>query len=251
MGQSIKSLCLVIAILSLPVVALSLATNQPTALTWSVRIASILVCSVSILLLSYLMLRRDKVPDYLRRIDRAYYNCRGLCFAVASHNASGIGCIDIYYQNMHENPCFGQIALRLTPSLIGGRWIPEPIHAMFVCDPAAYGLVRVPIAIPEKKQGRVQYFDVGAEVEYPNGRGALLRFRNGRLMRTNTNFSNPTKQSLGFLGLFVLSPLLALMARSDRVKVTLPESVTSTLPDHVQQESLTIWKLGDPPLQTQ
>ncbi len=45
--------------------------------------------------------------------------------------------------------------------------------------PAAFGVAEIPVPIEPKYQGTVQKFDVGAAMEYPEGRGSTVRCRDG------------------------------------------------------------------------
>ncbi len=128
-----------------------------------------------------------------------------------------------------------------------GPWLPpragiEPVAVGIECGPAAFGVARVPRGL----LGRRQRFEVGASVEFPDGRGRRVRFRGGAALRANSRFGNAFVSTLTVAG-----------ALAGHVVYTSPSVVEVGLPNEAVEDTAelgigvaveTLWRLGDPPL---
>jgi hypothetical protein len=219
--------------------------DRPNDLTWILRIGFVALGVVSLGVLLKMYFRRDDVPDYLHDMFGGYFNRGGFCFMVTTHKKHAVCYFDFYFQNQHDSPCTGQIALRPGKAFFGNRADMDVIACYVSCPPAAFGVARVPVSIPAELQGRSQKFDVGASVEYPDGRGKLLRFREGAVIRTNAEFGNTFHNALTVAGAF---GGMIVISKPASVTFDLPDRVVDYIPDRMQVEVETIWQLGDPPL---
>jgi hypothetical protein len=156
--------------------------------------------------------------------------------------------LEVYFQNQHDRPSLGRIALRpakgfwLTRANIGALIFDIP------CDAAAFGLARVPIPLPRDVQGKKQSFEVGASIEYPHGKGRRLRFRDGISMHTNTRFKNAFGTILTVAG--ALTGQIVFMTPETAI-IRFPTNAVEEFYREAQLEIRTLWKLGDPPLNGQ
>ena len=94
-------------------------------------------------------------------------------------------------------------------------------------------------------QGRKQAFEVGATAAYSEGKGRRLRFRDGILLRTDAQFYNAIGSALA-LGSTATGNLTLVTPAT--VTMILPTDVAEHAPDALKPETDTLWRLGDPPL---
>src|SRR5262249_32151751 len=139
-------------------------------------------------------------------------------------------------------PCVGRIALRPARGFFLGRGKMEPIAIEIKCEPAAFGTAKVAIPIPSELQGKRQSFDVGASVHYPNGKGRTPRFRDGIVLRANSDFGNAFATALTVAGALTGSIVWATPAK---VTLDLPGGVSQDVANGSKPETKTLWKLGD------
>jgi hypothetical protein len=218
------------------------------------RIGSIGAIAASAAIIGLLSLRRDEAPDYLYLVNRKYFSRNGFCFALAVEKRDRLCLLCVYYQNQHENPCQAFVAFRRVLDL--ERELDEPIVIEIDCPPAGFGVVRVPFPVPETLQGLKRNFQVGATVNYPEGKGKRLLKRDGLLLRTNADFTNRLNDFVQ-AGMFVHAPVTHALSSSKRqpissmlASVTFPTQVASSRLEVEKMlkdpEHKTIWKLGDP-----
>jgi hypothetical protein len=247
MGQSVKSVCIVIAIVGFVVAAVAWTDSKPNATTSACLFGGILAIMVSVGVILYLHFRRDLVHDYLRDVDTRFFNRDGFCFTFSAEAVKGIACMTVYFQNQYSRPCIGKIALRPAQKFWLNRAPIKAINYIIQCEPAGFGVARIAIPLSKELQGTRQSFDVGASVFYLKGKGRRLRFRDGIFIRTNEKFGNS----------FATGVMIAAAAtghitiggrRPPQMTVTLPEGVAEQLPGEIRPHVKTLWKLKDPPL---
>ena len=193
-------------------------------------------------------LRRDRAPDYLRRIAPHYFNRRDFCLAFEPAVQGGMYCLLAYFQNQRERDCQAEVALRPARGRFTRRPPIETVRVVIDCPGGAFGVARLVIPLPAVVQGRQQAFEVGATVQYPKGRGAKLRYRWGTYLRTGANFRNHYNLVLTILaGLLTFGLIFTI--RHAGVSVTLPTGVAETLPPAWRPPVEILWQPGDPPLE--
>jgi hypothetical protein len=190
--------------------------------------------------------RADLAPDYLHQHFRKYFNCSGLCFAFRTYVVERVCHLVVVYQNQQDQACLGSIALRPARGFFMGRADVEPIRIEIQCEPAAFGIAKIAIPVPGSLQGKRQMFEVGASVQYPNGKGRRLRFRDGLLLRTNADFRNAVGMALTLAGA-VMGHIV--WTKPANITIDLPLGVAEDVADGMAPGIKTLWKLGDPPLQ--
>jgi hypothetical protein len=244
MNESIKAvLGLVVAACALVGIVAWLpgATNQVSMVTWWLRIGCPILGVICLAPLIWAQARKDKAPDFLARITPRYFERDGFCFALIPQVADGNCTLHIYFQNRYDRPCSAQILIRASSGLFSGRPDLSDIALGLPCGPAEFGRSSIPWAIPQNLQGKAVSLSIYAGAKYPNGRGTLLRYRDGlRVGAVGTDVWREGLQIAGALGGALV------ISRPARIKLTLPSGVSTSKQDTIAADTKTIWKLGDP-----
>jgi len=239
MRELTKVLCVVILLFGAPLAAVAWFDDQldfPRPVIYFLKYACPVLCVFASGIFLKIHFRPDEVPDYLSPRVGTYFNRNGFCFGILPAVADGICVFEVYFQNQHEKRCVGRVALRPARGFFLGRAKMDSIAVEIDCEPAAFGVARVAVPLPTTLQGRRQAFEVGASVEFPEGKGRRLRFGDGVTLRGNSNFGNAFATGQMATG--------ALTAAID-----LPKGVAEDITDWVRPASVdTLWRLGDPPL---
>ena len=245
MGASTKaviSLCMIVALV-VALFAWILGDSDQT--TWMILGTSLIVAAMFLAALLKLHFRRDLAPDYLRAACGDYFNRGGFCFAFATEVKEGVCLLHAHYQNQFSHNCVGRIALRPVRNFFLTRPKIDTIMFEIPCEAGGYGTATRPIPLPNDVQGKTQSFEVGASVEYPQGKGKRLRFRDGVLIRTNSKFGNSFRTAITVAG--ALSGTLVLSTPAT-ASILLPAQVSQDVPFHLEQRIQSKWRLGDPQL---
>jgi len=242
-----KVVGVILMMLSGLVSALGWIDDRPTAGTWFLRLGGLAAAALILIWILWLHFRPDYERDYLRDISRQYFNRDGFCFTFAAKNINGIAYIYAFFQSQRNAPSVGQIALRPARGFFLNRAEIETIVFYVECPPAAFGAARMPIPIPAKFQGKRQSFEVGASVNYPEGRGNRIRFRDGFSVRANSTFED----SLGTLLTVASVTAGHVYLKSPATQVIqLPTEVTEEIPEDLKPEVMILWQLGDPQIES-
>jgi len=252
MVEFAKGVCCLVVMAGVGTSLLSWFHDRPDSTTWLLRLGSPLVAIVGLFSFTKLHFRKDVAPDYLRqlfgwRLDQGqFFDRGGFCFGFRATSKDGHCVLTAYFQNRHERPCRGQIALRPARNFFLTRNKFDAICIDVECGPGAFGFATLPIPIPASLQGKRQQFEVGASVVYPDGRGRKLRHGEGIVLRTNSKFGN-TFGSILTLGAALGGHVE--ISSPAKVSLELPFSVAEKLPDGLEPAVRTLWTLGDPPLE--
>ena len=247
MSESVKSVCALVFAVALIGGILAWLLDQPGPTMWAFRIGCPVVALAALAVILGLQGRKDLAPDYLHRQVGGYFNRDGFCFGFGTVEKRGICVLEAYFQNQMDQPSVGRIALRPAKGFWLSRAPIESITFEISCEPGAFGVVRMPLPVPEKLQGKTQSFEVGASVKYPSGKGRKVRFRDGIFLRTNSKFGNKFGTALTVAG--AAGGMIVLNSPAT-VKLRLPDDVAETLPENLPASKVkTLWKLGDAPLQ--
>lgn len=185
--------------------------------------------------------RKDKVPDFLYRVTPRYFERDGFCFAVVPQVVNGDCSMHIFFQNRYDRPCSAQLLIRASSGLFSGRPELSDISLGLSCGPAEFGRSTIPWAVPQNLQGKKVSLSLYAGVKYPDGRGTLLRYRDG--LRVGSVGMDAWREGLQIAG--ALGGALVI-SRPARIKLTLPSGVSSSMQDAISVDTKVIWKLGDP-----
>jgi hypothetical protein len=244
MRETVKVVCVLFVIAAIMTSALAWADDRPNQTTWVLRLAPIAVAIFALIVFLRLHFQRDLAPDYLRSHCGTFFDRTGLCFAPLLEDMNGVCVLHTYFQNRYERPCVGRIALRPAKELFR-RPNMDTIAFEVNCDGGAFGLHRMAIGIPPKLQGRWVKFEVGASAQYPEGRGHMLRFRDGISLRADTQFKDAYSRSVTIAGAFGGAIVLS---RPASVKVKVPENVAEHVPAEIEPHIAILWRPGDEPL---
>ncbi|MCE9603873.1 MAG: hypothetical protein K8U03_03120 [Planctomycetia bacterium] len=80
---------------------------------------------------------------------------------------------------------------------------------------------------------------------YPEGKGTQLRYHEGTTLRWNKNFRNSFGSLLSIAGLFGGA---LVWTNRHGIEFSLPYDVDAMFDTEAQEETKTLWQLGDPPL---
>ena len=247
MQEFLKVTCVVEIMFGGVLAAVTWLDDKPNATVWNLRIVSSAVTLVGLVGFFALHFRRDRVPDFLRKYSRVCFDRSGFCFSVEPTVKNDCCYLRVLFQNRFEHRCRGQIALQ--PAEVFGTFASEgfPVATLdFDCPAAGFGVASLPLPIPKKTQGKRQTFQVGATVEYPDGKGRMLRFGSSRVLtvRSNADFSNPL-----YSRLTIIAALTGqfLVSRPARMTFLLPKDVAEFVPEKSAVSHTVPWQLGDGP----
>ena len=245
MREFIKVVCVLIIMVTCVWAAFVWSDDRPDSTTWYFRIGCPILTLVAIGIFLKIHLKADVVSDYLRQQAGNYLNRGGFCFAFDVIPIEGICQFCVYFQNQRDQPCRGRIALRQVQGFFMNPEQIETITFEILCEPAAFGIAKLAIPLPQKLQGKRQAFEVGASVDYPQGKGKRLRFHDGIVLRHNADFGNKFGTALTIAGAMGGAIVFSKPAKAT---IKFPIGVAEDISEGLEPEILTLWKLGDPPL---
>lgn len=244
MREFTKVMCVVVIMFCGVWAALVWADDHPDSLTKVLRYALPVVCIAALVGFLAIHFRMDEVPDYLHQLGGHYFDRDGFCFKLYPSTEDGVFFMNAAFQNRRDSPCVGRIALRPGADFVSTAKIGK-VYFEIPCEPAAFGVAKVPVPIAREYYGKKQRFEIGASVEHPRGKGRTLRFRNGFTVRHNIDFKSKVITAMQ------MGALLAkhwVRYKPGYFKVVLPDGVAEMLPSKPQTEVATLWKLHDPEL---
>jgi hypothetical protein len=245
MSQSIKSVCALIIIVGVIVGVTTWMLDRPDTTMWALRIGCPLAVAASVGVIFKLNTRTALADDYLLSFAGTYFNCNGFCFALMAKAINGVAYLEAYFENQYDRPSIGKIAIRPARGFWMNRADIPTITYRMECGPAEFGVTRIPLPIPQALQGAAQTFEVGATVEYPDGKGRRLRFFDGVFLRPNDGFGDSFHTALTIVGAATGTIVLS---RPASVRITLPTGVAQQVPPESSPIHETLWRLRDPPL---
>jgi len=175
-------LCVVVCVLSTLfglIAWMTPATGPEATFRWSVRIGTAVLGPLSLLVLFLFALKPDPVPDLFAKISGPHFGRDGVLFAFKIAPRDGICWLTIHYQNRFANRANMVVLVQPSQNFLLSRNDIPSVIVEIPCGPAAYGVVSVAMGIHRQYQGKKQLFDVGANIQYPDGTGELLRNRVG------------------------------------------------------------------------
>jgi hypothetical protein len=239
MHESIKAICVVVIVAAVITGSVAWIDDRPNTTTWVLRTIPVAITIVALSVFLWLHGRRDLAPDLLAARVGRYFDRNGFCFQFLPSDVDGTCVFLLMFQNRYEKPCTARVALR--PVTFGGAH-ETLVHMPLNCPGAAFGVAKREVGIPAKLQGKKVSFDVGADVEYPDGKGRMLRFKDATVLRRDTNFVDKFARTTSILALFGGHLLIH---RPVRIKYTLPTNVATDVPTLVPEPAEILWKPGD------
>jgi hypothetical protein len=225
-----------------PTAAILWTNDRPSPMEWWVRSVSTVLSAGSLVVLFWAYLRSDVVPNFLARLGGSIWERDGFCFRVQAVAEHGLCYLVIYWQSEFDHSCRARIAIRPGRNFFLTRSPIAEIVLQVECPPAGFGVARVPLPLEPKLQGARQSFEVGASVEWPEGRGYQVRFRSGGHVPGDVEFRSPFQT-----GLSVAAALTGHIHLPSPAQFTLqlPHDVCQELPPSAVRECRILWKLGD------
>ncbi|WP_422926999.1 hypothetical protein [Singulisphaera sp. PoT] len=193
-------------------------------------------------LLLWSILRRDKAPDYLRKLPGRPFERDGLCFTNYAGPSNGRCYLDVYFQSRYDQPSKAMISLQPSKGFFLNRGDLSSMTVQVECPAAGFGVTRIPWPVGKKFQGKKQALDVGADVFYPEGRGTMVRYRGGlHVGRAGFDTWKVIQTVAGALGGMIV------YSKPARIKLRLPCDVEESVGDDLPISTVIIWKQGDAP----
>ena len=213
-----------------------------TPIVWALRIGLPIVSVLAGVRLYRAKTRKDVAPDFLREFIGVPFERDGLCFSIFSGANKGLAYLNFVYQNQYASPCYVRIVVSPPRTRLGlGKPLFPGVVLELYCEGGVFGVARAPIGVPAQYQGNYFTFEVTAVTDYPDGSGALLRFRNGkRVGRAEKSPLAPVAVTAGLLAVGVIHH-----QKPASVTLALPSNVAEVAP---QQEPIAyaMWQPGDP-----
>ena len=242
----LKNLALIGVGLGLAVAMIILCADRPTPLLMAVQCLAWAFAAACLVLYLGWQLRRNLVPDYLSLCMDKCFERDGFCFGISLDREDldredldykdAVAMFTIMFQSRYLGPTTARIALR--PAGAGVATISPDIQ----CGPAGFGVAKFPVAIPRRHQGKTVTFEIGADADYPLGKGREVRFRTGRTIRHNSRFRSLTIVAQAFLhslaGHFLIQSPVA-------IRLTLPTDVAEYIPDGAVGGAEVLWSLSE------
>ncbi len=213
---------------------------------WGLRVASLLLGVWGLLLVVIRAWRSDAAPDLLRRVAGRHFGRGGVLWAFDLDRREDVCRLLIYYQNRYRRPARATVVVQPSADLPLARAAIDPVVVQIPCGPAAYGVVRVPLAVQEEYQGTKLVFEVAASVDYPHGTGRLLRHRVGDEL-SPANIPGKLESVSQAQRVPVTGGLPLSQVRPSRVRLAVPRQVTG---DHTRLPPLEhdeLWHLDAEP----
>ena len=122
----------------------------------------------------------ERLPDLLRGRVGTYFEVDGLCFAPMLETTPRGACVmAVYFQNRYAGRAEARVQVLPPRRWCGMRHALPAGKLSFDCPGGAFGVARALFPIAAKYQGRRMSFSIAAATNYPQGRGEILRHRQG------------------------------------------------------------------------
>lgn len=239
MHDSIKESCFAVFFVSGIVCAFAWYAQAGDSTNW-IRLVSTVVAVLTLIVFLKLHLKPDQVPDYLAKRHGNAFENRGVSVVFEPAVLDGIFYLNIYFQCKFTGDAVIHVGLRPKQGLLGRAKGLDLHLGPIDCPPAGYGVMRWPIPVPLKLQGKKMTFEVGLSATYPKGKGTQARFRSGLRVGHKADFVRHA--SSNFLTIKVISYTPA------QCTIQLPANVAESLPIEVGEQDEIFWQLGDDPL---
>jgi hypothetical protein len=244
MSESVQAVLALLMIVSI-IGSVFVFTSDRVNWTAGAGFLSLLVGSVGLLMWS--LFRRDKAPDFLKKVPGKLLERDSLCFKVVSNPVKGRCYLDLHFQGRYDRPCRAVVVLQPSKGFFLTRPGLASMTVSIDCPAGGYGVTSVPWPVAKKYQGKVQSLDVGADVEYPEGRGKMIRYRGGAQLRTaGTDTFKAVMTVAAILTVSAGMGVAALLRNPVRVKLRLPVDVEESVDDDLPILTKVVWKVGHP-----
>jgi len=122
---------------------------------------------------------RNDVPDALVGYS-PFFERNGFCFVPQLNVRDGLCWFDVYFQTRWSGNCQAELYfIPMEGMSSDGNHQVQPISVKIECAGGEVGVVKIPYPIGESWQGKIMIYDVAARTTYPDGKGDILRGREG------------------------------------------------------------------------
>lgn len=210
--------------------------DDPGAALWSVRIVFTIVAVLGLVLFVVGLPPQDELPDHLRLLSKGkHFDQDGFAFLPACSARDGVGYLEILFQNQRDCKMIGCVVLQPHADSFRETGCKAAYFEVY-CEASAFGVARLPIAVPYDQQGQIHFFNVGVRVEFPGGKGGLLRFGRGLQVGVIDAASLAVacgKAPVSIANLLEVSPVVSFPAR---IGLLLPMDVLNKAPPGLSAE---------------
>ncbi|MCA9176291.1 MAG: hypothetical protein KDB14_17515 [Planctomycetales bacterium] len=223
------------------------------AQTQGVQYGTLAICVLCLAGLVKLARTADKAPDYLAKIlprHSRYFDRDGLCFVLDVGVAADGAChLLLYFQNRHDRRCEAHLVVRATRNYMktSGTFV-TPLEVYVECPEGGYGVTEIPLALPATAEGRELRIEFGMDVAYPEGRGTLLRFKEGSPLRTNGQFRHDSWTTNPFIRLCLALGGAFTWSTPPSLEFMAPEDLKGAPQKEAPPHTTILWQLGEPAL---
>jgi hypothetical protein len=243
MRESIRAICVLVAVVAGCIACFAWGTEKPGEVDPYLRYGSTAVALSAVGWFVFDSLRRDLAPDFLKERFKTFFDTGGLGVVFVAREDRGVCRIEVYFQNRYERACQATLALRPASSLFNSQPFFPPVFIEIDCPGGAFGKTSWPVGVPYEAAGRAITFDVGARVRYPQGKGRILRFRDGITVRHDDTFHSTFVSVLR--GLAILGGGF-LFSRPAAATLEIPYAVEEFVPLQAREWTEIRWRPGDP-----
>ncbi len=163
--QAVLALLMIIGIIG------SVVTFTSDRVNWPAFAGMLTLTIGSLGLLVWSLFRRDKVPDFLKKVPGRLLERDGFCFKVIANPVKGRCYLDLHFQSRYERPSRAIVVLQATKDLFLLRPGVASMTVEIECPAGGYGMTSVPWPVAKKAQGKARWIDVVPMWSIPKGAG--------------------------------------------------------------------------------
>jgi hypothetical protein len=239
MGESAQA---VLALLMIVGMIGSVMVFMNDQVNWGAFAGMLALALGSLGLILWSLFRRDKAPDFLKKVGGPALEHDGFCFKLIVNPVKGRCYLDVHFQSRYERPSRARVVLQPSKGFFLTRPGLTSMTVEMECPAGGYGVTSVPWPVAKAFQGNAQWLDVGADVIYPEGKGKMIRYRGGmQVGGTGTEaWKTILTVSAALAGAIVIS-------RPAKVKLKFPTDVEESVDDDLLITTKIAWRLSDAP----
>ncbi len=207
---------------------------------WAMLAGMVSLATGSFGLLLWSILRRDKVPDFLGKIDGSAFERDGFCFKIGTRFDDGRCLMFVHFQTRHDHPSRMKLVLQSSQGFFLNRPNFASMTVEIDCPAGGYGVTTFPWPVAKKLAGKTLSIDVAGDVRYPEGKGKMIRYRGG--LPVGSAGSNPWNTALTVAG--ALGGMIVL-TKPAKMKLKLPKDIDENIDENAPIETQILWQLGD------
>lgn len=151
----------------------SLLLDATVNVAWSWGLLAMIFAGVSV----WILFHKEAAPDIPWETGLNPFVREGLCFSFLPSVKNGELNLTVVFQNLHKNPCTAEIIIKPTSSAEDCNI--STLRLKLECRGGGTGVLSVPWLVDSPRPGKAIECLIGADVEYPTGRGVVVHSREG------------------------------------------------------------------------